>query len=58
VTRQRIPDDVLSAAHARSKARAEHDWAEADRLRAEIEAAGWVVRDVQGDGGFQLVPRA
>ena len=35
VTRQRIPDDVLSAAHARSKARAARDWPEADRLRAD-----------------------
>jgi Glycosyl transferase family 2 len=45
VTRQRIPDDVLSAAHARAAARAAHDWAEADRLRGEIEAAGWKIAD-------------
>ena len=31
------------------------DYAEADRLRGEIEAAGWEVRDVAG--GFELVPR-
>jgi len=45
VTRQRIPDEVLSAAHARSRARDARDWPEADRLRAEIEAAGWKVVD-------------
>ena len=52
------PDAVRMLAGQRAAARAAGDWAEADRLRAEIEAAGWVVRDVQGDGGFQLVPRA
>ena len=54
VTRPRIPDEVLSAAHARSRARAERDWAEADRLRAEIEAAGWKVVDRGTD--FALTP--
>ncbi len=55
VTRQRIPDAVLAAAHARARAREARDWLEADRLRAEIEAAGWEVRD-EGDG-FRLVRR-
>lgn len=54
--RTRIPDDVLSMAHARSRARAAHDWAEADRLKAEIEAAGWVVVDRGTD--FALTPAA
>jgi hypothetical protein len=54
VTRQRIPDAVLDAAHARSRARAERDWPEADRLRAEIEAAGWRVVDRGTD--FALSP--
>ena len=31
------------------------DFGEADRLRGEIESAGWIVRDV--DDGFRLVPR-
>jgi hypothetical protein len=56
VTRQRIPDDVLSAAHARSKARAAREWPEADRLRAEIEAAGWRIVDRGTD--FALSPAA
>jgi hypothetical protein len=54
VTRTRIPEDVLSAAHARSAARAARDWAEADRIRGEIEAAGWKVVDRGTD--FALEP--
>jgi hypothetical protein len=54
VTRRRIPDDILSAAHARSAARAAKDWAEADRLRGEIEAAGWRIVDRGTD--FALEP--
>jgi GT2 family glycosyltransferase len=54
VSRQRIPDEVLSAAHARSAAREARDWAEADRLRAEIEAAGWKIADRGTD--FALTP--
>jgi cysteinyl-tRNA synthetase len=49
------PSEVVELAEQRQEARAASDWAEADRLRVHIEAAGWVVRDV-GDG-FQLVPR-
>ncbi len=56
MTRRRIPDEVLSAAHARSEARASRDWAEADRLRAEIEAAGWKIADRGTD--FALTPAA
>ena len=56
MTRQRIPDDVLDAAHARSRARAERDWPEADRLRGEIEAAGCRVVDRGTD--FELTPAA
>jgi len=56
MTRQRIPDEVLSAAHARSQARADRDWARADELRAEIEAAGWKVVDRGTD--FALSPVA
>ena len=54
MTRRRIPDEVLSAAHARAEARAARDWTEADRLRAEIEAAGWKVADRGTD--FALTP--
>jgi hypothetical protein len=56
VSRQRIPEDVLSAAHARAKARETHDWAEADRLRGFIEASGWKIVDRGTD--FALTPAA
>ncbi len=52
--RMRIPDEILTAAHERSKARAERDWETADRLRGEIEAAGWTIVDRGTD--FALAP--
>jgi Glycosyl transferase family 2 len=54
LTRARIPDEVLTAAHERSKARVARDWATADRLRSEIESAGWVIVDRGAD--FALTP--
>jgi hypothetical protein len=56
MTRSYIPEEILSAAHARSAARAAGDWAEADRLRSEIEAAGWKIVDRGTD--FALTPAA
>ena len=56
MTRTRIPDAVLTAAHDRARARAEHDWTLADRLRSEIEAAGWTIVDRGTD--FALSPSA
>jgi len=52
VARTRIPDDILTAAHERARARAALDWAEADRLRGVIEAAGWKVVDRGTDFGL------
>jgi cysteinyl-tRNA synthetase len=49
------PPEVVELAKQRQEARAARDFDEADRLRAEIEAAGWEARDVAD--GFQLVPR-
>jgi cysteinyl-tRNA synthetase len=54
VARTRIPEAVLSLAHDRSAARAARDWAEADRIRGEIEAAGWKIVDRGTD--FALEP--
>jgi hypothetical protein len=56
VTRTYIPQPILDLAHARSAARAARDWAEADRLRGEIEVAGWKVIDSGTD--FRLEPAA
>jgi GT2 family glycosyltransferase len=39
------PDEIVALARARAEARAARDFATADRLRGEIEAAGWKVVD-------------
>jgi cysteinyl-tRNA synthetase len=48
------PAEALSLAERREAARRERDWAEADRLRDELRAMGWEVRD--GPDGPELVP--
>jgi cysteinyl-tRNA synthetase len=50
------PAEVIALAEERQRAREERRFEDADRLRAEIEALGWEVRD--SDDGFQLVPRS
>jgi len=45
---------VRALAEQRERARGERDFAEADRLRDEISALGWEVRD-EADG-FELLP--
>ncbi len=40
-----IPAEILALAEARAAARRARDWPAADRLRAELEAAGWKVVD-------------
>ena len=52
------PAAVMALAAQRVEAREARDFAEADRLRAEIENAGWEVRDTSGPPFFQLVRRA
>jgi cysteinyl-tRNA synthetase len=49
------PPEIVELARQRQEARAARDFGEADRLRSEIEAAGWEARDAAD--GFQLVPR-
>jgi cysteinyl-tRNA synthetase len=51
------PTELEDLARRRAEARERKDFAEGDRLREEIEAAGWVVRDVEAEPGFQLVPK-
>ena len=48
------PAEAVALAEQREQARARRDFEEADRLRGEIAALGWEVRDVAE--GFQLVP--
>lgn len=48
------PPEAEALAEQREQARANKDWAEADRLRDALLAMGWVVRD--GPDGPELVP--
>ena len=47
------PPEIVELAELRQQARAGREFEEADRLRAEIEAAGWELRDEPG--GHSLV---
>jgi cysteinyl-tRNA synthetase len=50
------PAQVIELRDARERARSARDYAEADRLREEIRAHGWEVRD--GPEGPELLPAA
>jgi cysteinyl-tRNA synthetase len=54
--RNEAPAELTKLAQSRQRAREAGDFAEADRLRDEIAAAGWDVRDIAG--GFELVPQS
>jgi cysteinyl-tRNA synthetase len=54
---QEAPAELAELAARRREARDAKDFAEADRLRDAIVAAGWEVRDVAESPGYQLVPR-
>ena len=49
------PDDIVELAQRRAAAKAARDWATADALRAEIDAAGWTVLD--GKDGYKIVKK-
>ena len=51
------PAELDELAQRRADARSGGDYDEADRLRQQIEAQGWEVRDVAGDSGYRLVPK-
>jgi cysteinyl-tRNA synthetase len=51
-----VPENALALRDARDQARAAKDFAAADRLRGELRALGWEVRD--GPGGAELLPLA
>src|SRR5829696_4936991 len=50
---EEAPDQVVQLAERRQRARSGGDFDEADRLRAEIDATGWEVRDAPD--GYRLV---
>jgi cysteinyl-tRNA synthetase len=54
---EEAPVEVVALAERRHQAREGKDFGEADRLRGEIESAGWEVRDVAEPPGFRLVRR-
>jgi cysteinyl-tRNA synthetase len=53
---EEAPPEIVSLAEKRQAARASRDFDEADRLRQEIESAGWEARD--DPNGFRLVRRS
>lgn len=55
VSRVVIPEKILSLQELRDQARQNKDWHEADRLRQEIEAAGYSVRDISE--GSEIIPQ-
>jgi cysteinyl-tRNA synthetase len=55
---EEAPAEVAELAARRREARDAKDFAGADRLRDEIVAAGWEVRDVAEPPGYRLVPRS
>jgi cysteinyl-tRNA synthetase len=52
------PAELAELAERRREARGAKDFAGADRLRDEIAAAGWEVRDVAESPGYRLVRRS
>jgi cysteinyl-tRNA synthetase len=54
VAEEDAPPDAVALMERREAAREAKDWAEADRLRDELRAMGWEVRD--GPDGPELVP--
>jgi cysteinyl-tRNA synthetase len=51
---ERAPEAVRELAERRERARGARDFAAADRLREQIAASGWEIRD--GADGFELLP--
>ena len=49
------PAEIVALADARAAAKAARDWARADELRAQIDAAGWTVVDTRD--GAKLVKK-
>jgi len=43
--KEEVPAEIQALLDARAAARKEKNWAESDRLRDEIAAAGWAVKD-------------
>lgn len=55
-TELKIPNEVALLIQEREKAREEHDFAKADKLRKEIDSLGFTVKDTPS--GVQILPNA
>lgn len=51
-----VPDEIKTLAEQRWQAKQNKDWAAADTLRKELEAAGWLIKDSKE--GYAIVPKA
>lgn len=49
-----VPEEIRALAEQRLAAKADKNWADADRLRDELKDAGWIVKDVAT--GYELEP--
>lgn len=49
-----IPADITALAEQRWAAKQQRDFAQADALRGQLQAAGWIVRDAKN--GYELAP--
>ena len=54
--KESAPDEIVELAKQRADAKANKDWATADALRNQIDAAGWTVLD--GKDGYKIVNKA
>lgn len=54
--KESAPDEIVELAKQRADAKANKDWATADALRNQIDAAGWTVLD--GKDGYKIVKKA
>ena len=54
--RESAPAEIVALAESRATAKANRDWATADALRAEIDAAGWTVLD--NKDGYKIIKKA
>jgi cysteinyl-tRNA synthetase len=55
-TAAEVPPAARRLAEERQAARARRDYAEADRLRADLDRLGWEVQDAPA--GFRLIPKS
>ena len=54
--KESAPDEIVELAKRRADAKAAKDWATADALRSQIDAAGWTVLD--GKDGYKIVKKS